>query len=68
MFLVPFAYAQLIFLILFSLSTPAQGFLIFGSYCINSKVGAKWAGLFGKCIPFCRRFEEMASSTTSSRY
>jgi len=59
---------QLIFFIVFSLSTPLQGFLIFASYCINSKVFGEWAGLFGTCLPFCRKWQEMASSTTSSRF
>jgi len=68
MFLIPVNIVQTIFLVLFSFSTPLQGFLIFGAYCINSKVAGKWAGLFGKCIPYCRKWEEIASSTTSSRF
>lgn len=57
-----------IFLVLFSLTTPLQGFLIFAAYCINAKVASKWAGLFGTCIPCCKRWEELASSSTSSRF
>ena len=57
-----------IFLVLFSLTTPLQGFLIFAAYCVNAKVASKWAGLFGACIPCCKRWEELASSSTSSRF
>ncbi len=57
-----------VFLVLFSVSTPLQGFLVFFAYCINVKVAGKWAGLFGTCLPFCKRWEQMASSTTSSRF
>jgi len=70
MFLIPGNWCspcQEIFLVLFSVFTPLQGFLIFAAYCINSKVAAKWAGLFGKCIPCCKVWEELATSTTSSR-
>lgn len=57
---------QLIFLILFSVFTPLQGFLIFISYCLNAKVGYKWAALIGKVIPWFRRFEAMQSAATST--
>jgi len=67
-FLIPVPVVQSIFFVLFSLSTPLQGFFIFASYCWNRKVGGKWAGLFGNCLPFCKKWEEMASSTTSSRF
>lgn len=60
--------AAQIFLVLFSLTTPLQGFLIFFAYCINAKVASKWAGLFGTCFPCCKRWEEIASSSTSSRF
>jgi len=62
------AIIQVIFFLIFSFSTPLQGFLIFASYCANSKVFAKWAGFFGHCLPFCRKWEEMVSSTTSSGF
>jgi len=71
MFLIPSSWCdpcQEIFLVLFSVFTPLQGFLIFAAYCINTKVAAKWAGLFGKCIPCCKTWEELATSTTSSRF
>jgi len=58
----------LVFLVLFSITTPLQGFLIFGSYCANGKVFAKWAGVFGKIFPFCRQWEHLGSShSTGSR-
>jgi hypothetical protein len=42
-----------IFLTLFSISAPLQGFFIFVAYCLNKKVKLKWMGLFSKCFPFC---------------
>lgn len=60
------AVLQLIFLVLFSVFTPLQGFLIFISYCVNTKVAIKWANLIGKVIPFFRRFEAYASGQTST--
>jgi len=59
---------RVIFLVLFSITTPLQGFLIFGSYCLNAKVFGRWAGLFAKCLPFCRQWEHLGSSrSTGSR-
>jgi hypothetical protein len=59
---------RIIFLVLFSVTTPLQGFLIFGSYCMNAKVFARWAGLLGRCIPFCKQWEHLGSSgSTGSR-
>lgn len=63
--------ARIVFLILYSVLTPLQGFLIFLSYCINAKIASKWAGLFGLCIPVFRRWENLggsqsATSTTSA--
>jgi len=66
MVLIPEKIIQLIFLTLFSISQPLQGFLIFVSYCINAKVAGKYAGLFGKCIPFCRRWENLDSRSGTS--
>ncbi|KAL6071256.1 G-protein-coupled receptor family protein [Balamuthia mandrillaris] len=43
----------LIFLTLFSVTTPLQGFLIFIFYCLNMKVLSKWLGLFS-FIPLCK--------------
>jgi len=69
MFLVPDPHwLQDVFLTLFSVSTPMQGFFVFFSYCINMKVASKWAGLFGICLPFCKSWEQSHSSTTSSRF
>jgi len=64
MFLVPNEIVITIFNILFTIFTPLQGFFIFIFYCLNKKVAAKWAGLFGKCIPFCKDIEDTLSSTT----
>lgn len=57
---------QFIFLILFSVFTPIQGFLIFVSYCINAKVAFRWAALIGRGVPWFRRFESLQSKETSS--
>jgi len=60
--------ARVILLVLFSITTPLQGFLIFGSYCLNGKVFGRWAGLLSKCIPFCKQWEHLGSSrSTGSR-
>jgi hypothetical protein len=64
MFLVPNAYVITIFDILFTIFTPLQGFFIWLFYCVNKKVAAKWAGLFGKCIPFCKSLEESLTTQT----
>jgi len=37
---------QLVFLFLFSITTPMQGFLLFVAYCVNKKVALKWLGVF----------------------
>jgi len=66
MVLFPVDYIRLIFLTLFSIFTPLQGFFIFISYCLNAKVMSRYAGLFGKCIPFCRRWENMDSRGSTS--
>jgi len=63
-----------ILLVLFSITTPLQGFMIFISYCLNMKVFYRWASFLGICIPFFRRFESRPSagssvtSSTSSTY
>lgn len=58
--------------VFFLLTTPLQGLLIFAAYCINAKVAAKWAGLFGKCPgfgPACQRMEAaISASNTYSRF
>jgi len=64
MFLVPNDVVITIFLIVFTITTPLQGFFIFLFYCLNKKVGAKWAGLFGHCIPPCKAIEENWTNTT----
>jgi hypothetical protein len=66
MFLVPEDVVITIFLILFTISTPLQGFFIFVFYCLNKKVAAKWAGLFGYCIPWCKSLEESWTTQTPS--
>jgi 7 transmembrane receptor (Secretin family) len=66
MFIIPNDVAATVFLVLFSIFTPLQGFLIFFSYCVNKKVLAKWAGLFGKCIPCCARWEENLTTSTTA--
>eukprot|EP01113_Clastostelium_recurvatum_P029966 TRINITY_DN362_c0_g1_i3.p1 TRINITY_DN362_c0_g1~~TRINITY_DN362_c0_g1_i3.p1 ORF type:complete len:364 (-),score=74.40 TRINITY_DN362_c0_g1_i3:44-1135(-) len=68
-FIMTFAQSRLayaIFLVLFSIFTPLQGFLLFISYCINKKVMLKWMGLFAKVFPCLRVFEGKHASTTSS--
>jgi len=62
-----------ILLVLFSITTPLQGFMIFISYCLNMKVFYRWASFLGICIPFFRRFQARPSgssvtSSTSSTY
>jgi len=70
---VPQIEIQIIFFIIFSFVTPAQGILIFLSQCVNAKVATKWAQLFGK-IPGLGCFNTLAdkiqkstASTTASR-
>lgn len=64
-FLLPFPVISDILLILFSITTPMQGIFIFIFYCLNKKVAAKWAGLFGICIPFCKEWEQNMTTTAS---
>jgi len=66
MFLVPNNVVITIFLILFTIITPLQGAFIFIFYCLNKKVAGKWAGLFGYCIPACKRLEESFTTHTPS--
>jgi len=67
-FLLPFlsGVSKAIFLVLYSLLTPPQGFLIFLSYCVNAKVGSKWAGLIGYVIPWFNRYQNVGSSGSTS--
>lgn len=58
--------ARSVFLVLYSVLTPLQGFLIFISYCLNAKVASKWAGLIGKVIPFFRRWENLGSGSSAT--
>jgi len=55
-----------IFLVLYSVLTPLQGFLIFISYCVNAKVGSKWAKLIGRVIPFFKRYQNLGDSSATS--
>jgi hypothetical protein len=57
---------QFIFLVLFSVFTPLQGFLIFISYCVNAKIAYRWASFIGRGVPWFRRFESLASRETST--
>jgi len=69
-FLLPFlpdnSDTEIIFLVLFSVLSPPQGFLIFLSYCVNMKVLSKWAGLVGIVIPWFKRYENMGSGSATS--
>lgn len=56
----------LLFLTLFSLTAPLQGFLIFASYCWNVKVMSHWAGLLGRCFPYFKRLEGGLGSTRTT--
>ena len=69
---------MLLFLTIFSLTTPLQGIqiqidilthkiggFIFTAYCLNAKVFGRWAGVFGKVLPFCRQWEHMGSSRST---
>jgi len=55
-----------IFLILFSVATPLQGFFIFAAYCINKKVLNRWRNLFGHCMPCCKVEDESTSSSATA--
>jgi len=59
---------RLIFLVLFSITTPLQGFFVFVAYCINMKVMGRWAGLFGKVFPVFRRWEHLGSTRSTGSY
>jgi hypothetical protein len=52
-----------IFLIIFSISAPLQGFFIFVAYCLNKKVKNKWMSLFGICFPCCKVDEGTGTGT-----
>eukprot|EP01097_Dermamoeba_algensis_P006662 TRINITY_DN4159_c0_g1_i1.p1 TRINITY_DN4159_c0_g1~~TRINITY_DN4159_c0_g1_i1.p1 ORF type:complete len:312 (+),score=79.12 TRINITY_DN4159_c0_g1_i1:123-1058(+) len=72
MLLVPNDVWRAVFLILYTFTVPLQGVFIFGAYCLNAKVGARWAGLFAVVFPPCSKLEEWASkeamgSSNSSR-
>lgn len=61
---------RLIFLVLFSITTPLQGFLLFVFYCVNARVFGKWIGVFTRCFPFLKRYEDLQvsrSATSSGR-
>jgi len=66
MFLMPEQVIVTILLICFTIFTPLQGFFLFVFYCLQKKVYAKWAGLFGHCIPICKEWSEKWSATTSA--
>jgi hypothetical protein len=68
-----------IFLVIFTISAPLQGFFIFVAYCLNKKVKNKWLGFFGCVIDDgpggsskgpgtqSTRGQGYSSSTTNSR-
>jgi len=66
MFLIPEEVCVTILLVLFTIFTPLQGFFIFLFYCVNKKVAARWAGLFGYCLPCCKSLEESWTTQTPS--
>eukprot|EP01095_Lingulamoeba_sp_RSL-Kostka_P016720 TRINITY_DN827_c0_g1_i1.p1 TRINITY_DN827_c0_g1~~TRINITY_DN827_c0_g1_i1.p1 ORF type:complete len:333 (+),score=66.09 TRINITY_DN827_c0_g1_i1:53-1000(+) len=66
MFLLPFPIVTDIFFILFSLTAPTQGFLIYVFYCINKKVLKNYLNCFGKVCPICKTFEEKITSNTTN--
>jgi len=53
-----------IFLVIFTITAPLQGFFIFVAYCLNKKVKTKWMGLFARCFPCCA---VDGTDTTSSK-
>jgi len=66
---IPEPVTQLIFHIIFSIMTPAQGILIFLSHCMNAKVAMKWMKLIGKipCCPCCNfLYDKLHQSTTQT--
>eukprot|EP01132_Coremiostelium_polycephalum_P009732 gene9732-11951_t len=54
---------DVIFLVLFSITTPLQGFLIFLSYCLNDKVIKSYASALSKIFPCCRPYIDVGSQT-----
>jgi len=57
---------KIIFLVLFEITTPLQGFLIFVSYCVNLKVVSRWAQLMGRAVPVFRRWENLGTTSVTS--
>jgi len=53
---------QIIFLVLFSILTPLQGFFIFISYCCNERIINRW----GQTMGFQQLLDSNATSTTAS--
>jgi len=70
---IPQKEIQLIFFIIFSFITPAQGILIFFTQCVNQKVLSRYCELFGKipglgcCNSLAERLQRSTASTTASR-
>jgi hypothetical protein len=64
-YLVPQEDVVVVFYVLFSITTPLQGALIFIFYCLNTKVAARWAGFFGHVIPWCKDLEAKITSSTT---
>jgi len=65
---IPEKVTQTIFYIIFSLTTPGQGILIFLTHCLNAKVMGKWTKFFGRlpCCPCCNSLHDRIQSSNSS--
>eukprot|EP01098_Paradermamoeba_levis_P004673 TRINITY_DN198_c0_g1_i1.p1 TRINITY_DN198_c0_g1~~TRINITY_DN198_c0_g1_i1.p1 ORF type:complete len:342 (-),score=100.22 TRINITY_DN198_c0_g1_i1:203-1150(-) len=66
MLLVPNDVWEAIFLVLFTFTVPLQGMFIFGAYCVNMKVAARWCALFGICIPACNDLADKANRAVTT--
>jgi len=56
-----------IFLVIFTVTAPLQGFFIFVAYCLNKKVKTKWMGLFGICFPCCKPEDGPGTNTKGTQ-
>ena len=68
MFIIPSDnVASTVFLFLFTLTTPLQGFFLFIAYCCNFQALSRWLLLFGICMPPCYELgDDLRSSATNS--
>jgi len=53
-----------IFLVIFTVSAPLQGFFIFVAYCLNKKVKNRWMNFFSTCFPCCAVDDGPGPNTT----